>query len=72
MLLFKIPDCLPVTKQPTGAIAKRSLSERSSPFEGLPEGFMGKMLVYKSGTVKLKLGDVLYDVSYSVKSNSAL
>lgn len=63
MLLFKIPDCLPVTKQPTGAIAKRSLSERSSPFEGLPEGFMGKMLVYKSGTVKLKLGDVLYDVS---------
>ncbi|KAF2540907.1 hypothetical protein F2Q68_00030138 [Brassica cretica] len=60
MLFFKIPDCLPVTKQPT---AKRSVSERSSPFEGLPEGFMGKMLVYKSGTVKLKLGDVLYDVS---------
>ncbi|KAL0688376.1 hypothetical protein Bca4012_088053 [Brassica carinata] len=60
MLFFKIPDCLPVTKQPT---AKRSVSERSSPFECLPEGFMGKMLVYKSGTVKLKLGDVLYDVS---------
>ncbi|KAF8114078.1 hypothetical protein N665_0043s0141 [Sinapis alba] len=63
MLFFKIPDCLPVMKQPTGATAKRSVSERSSPFEGLPEGFMGKMLVYKSGTVKLKLGDVLYDVS---------
>ncbi|KAL0873341.1 hypothetical protein Bca101_023046 [Brassica carinata] len=65
MLFFKIPDCLPVTKQkqPTGATAKRSVSERSSPFEGLQEGFMGKMLVYKSGTVKLKLGDVLYDVS---------
>ncbi|KAG5413913.1 hypothetical protein IGI04_001480 [Brassica rapa subsp. trilocularis] len=60
MLFFKVPDSLPVTKQPT---AKRSVSERSSPFEGLPEGFMGKMLVYKSGTVKLKLGDVLYDVS---------
>ncbi|WZY69525.1 hypothetical protein YC2023_001765 [Brassica napus] len=60
MLFFKVPDCLPVTKQPT---AKRSVSERSSPFEGLPEGFMGKMLVYKSGIVKLKLGDVLYDVS---------
>ncbi|KAJ0239765.1 Uncharacterized protein HA466_0233530 [Hirschfeldia incana] len=60
MLFFKVPDCLPVSKQPTG---KRSVSERSSPFEGLPEGFMGKMLVYKSGTVKMKLGDVLYDVS---------
>ncbi|CAH8384657.1 unnamed protein product [Eruca vesicaria subsp. sativa] len=61
MLFFKLPDCLPVTKQPT---AKRSsVSERSSAFEGLPEGFMGKMLVYKSGAVKLKLGDILYDVS---------
>ncbi|KAL0298374.1 UNVERIFIED_CONTAM: PLAT domain-containing protein 1 [Sesamum radiatum] len=31
--------------------------------EELPEGYMGKMLVYKSGAVKLKLGDILYDVS---------
>lgn len=31
--------------------------------EELPEGRMGKMLVYKSGAVKLKLGDILYDVS---------
>ncbi|KAG8381537.1 hypothetical protein BUALT_Bualt06G0132000 [Buddleja alternifolia] len=29
----------------------------------LPEGHMGKMLVYKSGAVKLKLGDALFDVS---------
>ncbi|KVH94039.1 RNA polymerase III Rpc4, partial [Cynara cardunculus var. scolymus] len=27
----------------------------------LPSGFMGKMLVYKSGAVKLKLGDHLYN-----------
>lgn len=26
-------------------------------------GFMGKLLVYKSGAVKMKLGEVLYDVS---------
>lgn len=31
--------------------------------EGFPPGFLGKMLVYKSGAVKLKLGDILYDVS---------
>ncbi|KAL0292991.1 UNVERIFIED_CONTAM: DNA-directed RNA polymerase III subunit RPC4 [Sesamum calycinum] len=31
--------------------------------EELPEGYMGKMLVYRSGAVKLKLGDILYDVS---------
>ncbi|RYR45493.1 hypothetical protein Ahy_A07g031327 [Arachis hypogaea] len=29
----------------------------------LPPGFMGKMLVYKSGAIKLNLGDTLYDVS---------
>ncbi|XP_020963206.1 uncharacterized protein LOC107643561 isoform X2 [Arachis ipaensis] len=29
----------------------------------LPPGLMGKMLVYKSGAIKLKLGDTLYDIS---------
>lgn len=33
--------------------------------QDLPAGSMGKMLVYKSGTVKLKLGDILYNVSTS-------
>ncbi|XP_019086923.1 PREDICTED: uncharacterized protein LOC104720126 [Camelina sativa] len=68
MFFFKFPDRLPVMKQSTGKNTKRSISSesssiRSNPFEGLPEGFMGKMLVYKSGNVKLKLGDVLFDVS---------
>lgn len=29
----------------------------------MPGGYMGKMLVYKSGAVKLKLGETLFDVS---------
>uniref|UniRef100_A0A0D9W4B8 RNA polymerase III subunit C4 n=1 Tax=Leersia perrieri TaxID=77586 RepID=A0A0D9W4B8_9ORYZ len=29
----------------------------------LPGGFMGKILVYKSGKVKMKIGDTLFDVS---------
>ncbi|XP_073121433.1 uncharacterized protein [Henckelia pumila] len=36
---------------------------KKSGLEELPKGYMGKMLVYKSGTVKLKLGDIQYDVS---------
>lgn len=36
---------------------------KGTSLEELPEGYMGKMLVYKSGAVKLKLGDILYDVS---------
>ncbi|PIM99424.1 DNA-directed RNA polymerase III subunit [Handroanthus impetiginosus] len=38
-------------------------SRKGCCLEELPEGYMGKMLVYKSGAVKLKLGDILYDVS---------
>nr|GMC65772.1 DNA-directed RNA polymerase III subunit RPC4-like isoform X2 [Ipomoea batatas] len=39
--------------------------------EELPGGYMGKMLVYKSGAVKLKLGNILYDVSPGVGCSSA-
>ncbi|KAL3521406.1 hypothetical protein ACH5RR_019555 [Cinchona calisaya] len=40
-----------------------NFSKKVCSLEELPPGYMGKMLVYKSGAVKLKLGDVLYDVS---------
>jgi DNA-directed RNA polymerase III subunit RPC4 len=29
----------------------------------LPEGYLGKILIYKSGKVKLRVGDVLFDMS---------
>lgn len=38
-------------------------SEHSCRLEDLAGGHMGKMLVYKSGAIKLKLGEILYDVS---------
>lgn len=42
---------------------KRSPPMKGYSLEELPAGYMGKMLVYKSGAIKLKLGDTLYDVS---------
>jgi DNA-directed RNA polymerase III subunit RPC4 len=30
--------------------------------ENMPAGHMGKLLVYRSGVVKLRLGDTLYEV----------
>ncbi|KAK1399669.1 DNA-directed RNA polymerase III subunit rpc4-like [Heracleum sosnowskyi] len=39
------------------------LRKKTEQLEDLPAGYMGKMLVYKSGAIKLKLGDILYDVS---------
>lgn len=38
-------------------------SQKLCKLESLPEGLIGKMLVYKSGAVKLKIGDTIYDVS---------
>ncbi|KAI6679722.1 hypothetical protein NL676_033603 [Syzygium grande] len=41
-------------------------SEKSCSLDELSAGLMGKMLVYRSGAVKFKLGDTLYDVSSSL------
>ena len=41
-------------------------SKQSCSLEELPGGYMGKMLVYKSGAIKLKIGNILYDVSHIV------
>lgn len=53
MLLVRLP-CVPLVKP---NIKGGGLKV------ALPEGFMGKLVVYKSGAVKMKLGDVLCDVS---------
>lgn len=37
--------------------------QKATKLNDLPPGLMGKMIVYKSGKIKLKLGDTLYDVS---------
>lgn len=74
MFFLQFPENMPVTKQ---SVKKEGLetSNTSKPVKGpgasgklcnlneLPAGFMGKMLVYRSGAVKLKLGDILYNVS---------
>lgn len=38
-------------------------SVRGTKLKDLPGGLMGKILVYKSGRVKMKIGDTLYNVS---------
>ncbi|KAL4335970.1 hypothetical protein GQ457_07G045740 [Hibiscus cannabinus] len=74
MFFMQLPPTLPVTKQ-TENISGKEINTGSKPaasvgsgkktcgLEEIPAGLMGKMLVYKSGAVKLKLGDTLYDVT---------
>lgn len=44
-------------------------SQKPCNLESLPAGLMGKMLVYRNGAVKLKIGDTLYDVSFAELSH---
>lgn len=71
---LQLPPTMPVIKR-SATTDGNNVKENSRPSGGvqpvektcrlneLPAGFMGKMLVYRSGAVKLKLGDTLYDVS---------
>ena len=68
MFFLQLPATMPLKKQHATTKAEEKASSSKPPedayrLEELPSGFMGKMLVYKSGAIKLKLGDMLYDVS---------
>ncbi|KAH7519270.1 uncharacterized protein LOC107424091 isoform X2 [Ziziphus jujuba] len=74
MFFVQLPPTIPSIKQSNIADSKEatessqppgsaSNKQKSRALGELPEGFMGKMLVYRSGAIKLKLGDTLYDVS---------
>lgn len=63
LLLLKLPKSLPSIKR--SATAEGEQIEQGYSLKDLPPGQMGKMRVYKSGAVKLKLGETQYDVSIS-------
>ncbi|KAL0308437.1 UNVERIFIED_CONTAM: hypothetical protein Sradi_5786000 [Sesamum radiatum] len=74
IFFLQLPSILPTIKQSTNAEVPEAdknanpgkgaeASQKPCKLEDLPAGLMGKMLVYRSGAIKLKLGDTLYDVS---------
>ncbi|PHT30874.1 hypothetical protein CQW23_27211 [Capsicum baccatum] len=69
MFFVQLPPAMPMLKQSVKtegsemAPSSRPSKAKASSLNELPAGFMGKMLVYKSGAVKLKLGETLYNVS---------
>ncbi|KAJ8420780.1 hypothetical protein Cgig2_022646 [Carnegiea gigantea] len=74
MMFLQLPMTIPAMKRAAGAAGQSSTSDSNSSSSANPmikacglrdlqAGAMGKMVVYKSGAVKLKLGDTLYDVN---------
>ncbi|XP_057249573.1 uncharacterized protein LOC104906636 isoform X2 [Beta vulgaris subsp. vulgaris] len=61
LLLLKLPKSLPSIKR--SATAEGEQIQQGYSLKDLPPGHMGKMCVYKSGAVKLKLGETQFDVS---------
>ncbi|GKF08490.1 DNA-directed RNA polymerase III subunit RPC4-like protein, partial [Tanacetum coccineum] len=74
MIFFQFPEILPLDKKTNrvqisskgkekveSSTSVREKASNKCPFKDLPSGYMGKMLVYKSGAVKLKLGDIFFD-----------
>ena len=70
IFFLQLPPMVPVIKQSSTVegIGAANSSEsqprqKTCSMNELPSGSMGKLLVYRSGAVKLKLGDIIYDVS---------
>lgn len=82
MFLINLPPNLPMVKQ-SATSGGQDVNVNTRPPRGpkeveelyklndLPSGFMGKMLVYRSGAIKLKLGDTIYDVSSAMNCTFA-
>lgn len=66
IIFFQFPEQLPLDCVSVGSSSvKEDASNKHLGLKDLPNGRLGKMLVYKSGAIKLKLGDTIFDVSFS-------
>ncbi|CAM0884011.1 unnamed protein product [Alopecurus aequalis] len=68
MFLFQLPKSLPLLRTSSTVVQRNGKAivkevKQGYSLNDLPGGYMGKMLVYKSGKVKMKLGDAMFDVS---------
>ncbi len=76
LLLFQLPNLLPVlaSDQPQSSnnntTNPNQSQEKKLVLQSLPDGKLGKILVFKSGKIKLKIGDFLFDVRAGAKSSS--
>nr|GFA05920.1 DNA-directed RNA polymerase III subunit RPC4 [Tanacetum cinerariifolium] len=61
-IFFQVPKTMPLPNPALKDAAGSSITKACNLSE-LPTSFMRKMLVYKSGAVKLKVGDHLYNVT---------
>ncbi|XP_047339817.1 DNA-directed RNA polymerase III subunit RPC4-like [Impatiens glandulifera] len=69
LLFLQLPNIIPTLNNSQSSAASSSSnkavsSEKTCKLNELPAGYMGKLLVYESGVVKLKLGETIFDVRF--------
>lgn len=77
MLFLQFPTNLPLVNRSASSVGSSSTvgkkehgAMKGCKLEDLSAGYMGKIMVYKSGKVKMNLGDVLFDVSAQTQCSS--
>ncbi|RLN25574.1 DNA-directed RNA polymerase III subunit RPC4-like isoform X1 [Panicum miliaceum] len=71
MFLFQLPKSLPLPRRSSNIVERKGKGKEvkeGSNLQQLPQGYLGKMLVFKSGKIKMKLGDVMFDVNPGAES----
>lgn len=68
MIFFQLPAVLPLSKPDMETSSSRG-AKKGCKLRELSGGYMGKLLVYKSGKVKMKFGENLFDVSVNYRAN---
>ncbi|XP_014518856.1 uncharacterized protein LOC106776051 isoform X2 [Vigna radiata var. radiata] len=71
MFLFQLPKNMPFNVGKEKEQIGTTGSGKARALEELPSGYMGKMQLYKSGAIKLKLGEALFDLSPGTKCGFA-
>ena len=61
LFFLQLPSVLPTARMSSGATG--DASPAAVPLKHLPDGFLGTLRVYKSGKMKMAVGNVLYDVT---------
>lgn len=72
LFFIQMPSAVPLGEAPVRPSSQTEMSQVLG-FKGtlssLPSGCIGKLIIHKSGKVKLKIGDVLFDVSTGMPCN---
>jgi hypothetical protein len=72
LFFIQMPTALPlgdIPSRPSSAAEQSQVLGFKSNLSSLPSGHIGKLVIYKSGKVKLRIGDLYFDVSTGMPCN---